>query len=381
MIDKLTLTIASGIFLLTMANPAHGQLNGQENIMSMSGFERFAPNPASAQHIDYQTWGDLLEFMVLSTGQSTRVSAPKPTPTTGSRLVLAHKSPFRMEGNKIAFSKFKPEFTELISGYRQELEDIGNSINIAQLSRNEQLAYWMNLHNVTIIEQIALAYPETTPISLKIGPHQERLHEAKIINIRGQALSLRDIRENIIYKNWADPVVIYGFFLGDLGSPSIQNYAFSSENIQTALDVIAYEFTNSLRGFSRGRASKIYSDTQAYFFPNFQKDLKIHLRKYMRDDVAEELSRYENLKVAGYPYRIADVVGGYGNRTQGLPVARRSQNGDLGADLRNDAFSAYMTELREKYIMLNKMGLTKRGTVIIEDIETIVSENEPDLGN
>jgi len=353
-----------------MSNP------GEKIQSSQNSFAQFTPNPQSSTRINYDTWSDLLEVMVLSTGQSTRISAPKPTPITGSRLVIGHKSAFRLEGNKIAFSKFKPDFLSLISDYRIELDEIGNTIDIASLSRNEQLAYWMNLHNVVVIEQIAIAYPVITPTSLNVGSDKQNLYDAKIVNIKGTALSLRDIRENIVFKNWSDPVVIYGFFLGDLGSPSIQNYAFDADNVQTAIDIIAYEFTNSLRGFSRGRVSKIYGDVAPFFFPNFQKDLTNHLSKYMRDDVADELSRYSDLKVTSYAYTVADIVGGYGNRTQGLPVQRRSREGSLYGDLKNDAFSAYISELTKKFRKLNDMGLTKRGTVIIEDIETIVNENE-----
>lgn len=364
------------IFILTISSIATGEEPDNPQNKSPDWLSVFTPNPVSGRHIDYETWGNLLEVMVLSTGQSTRISAPKPTPITGSRLVISHRSPYRLEGNKIAFSRFKPGFTSLITDYRKELELIGSSIEISALSKNEQLAYWMNLHNVVIIEQIALAYPVRVPSKIKVGPEKEHLHDAKIINIKSHRLSLRDIREKIIFKNWTDPAVMYGFFLGDIGSPSIQNYAFSSDNVQTALDIIAYEFTNSLRGYSRGKVSKIYSDNAEYFFPNYQSDVKNHLLKYMRDEVADELQRYGDIQPTRYVYAIADVVGGYGNRTQGLPVARRSQNGDLYSDLRNDAFSSFLSELRSKYRKLNEMGLTKRGTVIIEDIETITSRNE-----
>lgn len=380
MIDKFRLIVTTSIFSLMIASPTYSQSANLGSSISASGNVHFSPRPASVQHIDYEAWSDLLEVMVLSTGQSTRTSAPRATPNIGSRIILTHTSPYRLEGNKIAFSRFAPKFTALISDYRQELEEVGNSINIEELSKNEQLAYWMNLHNVVIIEQIALAYPIVKPTALKVGPNKDPLHEAKIINIKGQALSLRDIREDIVYKNWNDSAVIYGFFLGDLGSPSIQNYAFNAENVQTALDIIGYEYANSLRGFRQGRVSKVYSDVQAYFFPDFQKDLRIHLRKYMRDEVAEELSRYDNLKDGRYPYRIADVVGGY-DRGQGNAFQSFDRDSTINPTVRNPAFDSFLNELREKYRKLNRLGLTNRGTVIIEDIETIVNDNEPHTGN
>ena len=355
---------------------AYAQQMDARAVLSSEIVDKFKPRPTDPTEIDYSAWSELLQVMVLPTGQSTRLSAPKPSPMTGTRIILSHKSPYRMEGNKIAFSKFHPEFTALVSEYRRELEMIGTDIDISKLARNEQLAYWMNLHNVTVIEQIALAYPETSPADLKIGSPKAPFHDAKILSVGDSKLSLRDIRENIVYENWSDPVVMYGFFLGEIGSPSIQNYAFNAGNVQTGLNVSAYEFVNSLRGFRQGRVSKLYRDNAGYFFPDFQQDVRVHLEKYMRDNVSEELSRYKSLSVGKYEYMIADIVGGHGNRTQGLPVQVTSADSAVGIKLRNDPFAAYISELREKQIKLREMGLTKRGTVIIEDIETITNENE-----
>jgi len=350
----------------------HSNAYGQTQLINPS-FSQFAPNPSIQKSIDYGTMDLLLQNMVLPTGLSTRQSAPRPAPPLGSRIVISHTSPYRLEGNKVAFYNFSKEYTALISEYRQELETLGSKINIAQMPRNEQLAYWMNLHNITMIEQIALAYPVKTPTKIKIKVAGEKylLNDAKILNINGTSLSLRNIREDIVYKNWQDPIVQYGFFLGNLGSPTIDRVAFSGRKVQTVLTGNAGEFTNSLRGYDKGRVSLIYQDNAKFFFPDFQADLRAHLKKYMRPEVAVELNQYSTLTVAKYEYIIADMTAGSNNRTQGVPTLVTTNDSLSGIGLPSrGAASAYIREIREKQRKLRDLGLWNRGTVVIEDIET-----------
>ena len=122
------------------------------------------------------------------------------------------------------FSYLDSQYKSGVSEYRKDLQDVGSNIDLTRFSRDEQLAYWLNLHNVAVIEQIALNYPVKTPRKIKIDINGNKvdLHDAKFITVKGVSLSLRDIREKIVYPNWDNPDVIYGFFHGDIGSPSVQ---------------------------------------------------------------------------------------------------------------------------------------------------------------
>ncbi|MEP1229146.1 MAG: DUF547 domain-containing protein [Litorimonas sp.] len=337
----------------------------------------FTPTPKTQTTIDYNTMDLLLESMVLPTGLSTRLKAKRPTPSTGTRITIGHTSSYRLEGNRIPFYNFKNEYKHLVSDYQKELEGIGSKVDISSLPRNEQLAYWLNLHNVTMIDQIAKSYPIRIPRQIKVEIDDEKvlLNDAKILTINGQSLSLRDIRENIVYKNWKDPIVQYGFFLGDIGSPSIHRKAFTAENVKTILNVNAYEFTNSLRAFNKGKVSHIYYDNAEFFFPDFQNDVRKHITKYMRPEVYSEVKQYADLKIDKYHAIIADLSGGSNDRTQGLPVLITS-NDDLNAighPPRGTAAS-FLQELADKQIKLRKLGLSNKGTVVIEDIEDIIND-------
>ena len=368
------------LLFLTINEIAHGQLavTNPSYTKDVTNFNKFTPRPENKTRIDYDMWDSLLEEMVLYTGPSTRKRPSRPKPITGSRFVRGHTSSYRLEGNRIPFSEIKPAFQQALTEYRQDLERVGTEVDITKLSKNEQLAFWLNLHNVVIIEQLAQEYPVRRPRELKVGKPRIALHDAKIINIGDSKLSLRDIREKIIYPNWKNPKVIYGFYLGDIGSPSIQNSAFNAANVNDVLDRSASEFVNSLRGFhTRNNAhyvSQIYVEVAPFYFQNFHADVIQHLKKFMRSDVKRELNTANLFKIDDYETVIADMTGGRGN-FESISILR-SNNGYGAFEGQTSTFQQYVRELVTKRRELERSGLVGSGTVIIEEIETIDSQDD-----
>ncbi len=342
-------------------------------------FAKFKPTPQRKIQIDYDVWDSLLEEMVLYTGPSTRKHISRPAAVTGSRFFRGHTSKYRLEGNRIPYSKMNPGFKDALAEYRKDLERVGTDVKISTLSKNEQLAYWLNLHNAVLIEQIAKAYPLRRPKNLRVGENDMSLHDAKIITISNTKLSLRDIREEIVYPNWKNPKVIYGFHLGDIGSPSIQNTAFNAKNVSDVLDRSANEFVNSLRGFyvrnDINYVSELYSDVARFYFTDFDKDLTEHLKVFMREDVKNQLVANKTLRNNNYETIIADMTAGLGDYksiSQLETTSRNSLSRVAGSPIRE-----YMQELIKKRETLERQGLIGGGTVIIEDIPTENLDNPP----
>jgi Protein of unknown function, DUF547 len=337
-------------------------------------FAKFKPQPKSELKIDYTFLDDILNNLVFLTGVSTRQIASKPEAIVGSRFVWEHTSPLRQEGNKIPFSKLNQSHIATLQEYKRELEDLSLSVNIASLSKNEQLAYWINLHNVTVIMLIAENYPVLQPSKLRVGPQKDMMHDAKVISVNGSKISLRDIRENIVFPNWKDAKVIYGFFQGDIGSPSLQGQAFNAGNTEALLQQNANEFVNSLRSFSRGRVSKIYKDAERFYFPNFEKDLREHFQLYMWDEVYEELSKASNLSINSYDYDIADMEGGRGSGV----IGNVTIDGKPVTDSQSYAIASYTNQIKDKTKILLRQGKIKRAVVTVGDEdETGESKAEP----
>ncbi len=276
-------------------------------------FATFAPsaNP-NADSIDYSIWDEAMKNLVISMGPSLREGAPRPDQGFGSRRVYGHVSRYRLEGTRIMFSFLDADVIATFGEYRRDLEATADKVDIQSLSRNEQLAYWINLHNVAMVEQIANNWPIRQPREIKVDGVP--LDDAKFITVEGIAMSPKDIRTRIVYRNWKDPRVIYGFWRGDIGGPSIQREAFNADNVSRLLERGAQDFVNSLRGTQKAgnklQVSTIYEEAAPFYFPEYEPDLRAHLARFAEEEVAEILKETNTLETSISEYDIADLAGG-----------------------------------------------------------------------
>jgi len=366
--------------LLALAMPAYAQnqsglvsplLSQGINSQITSSFDAFRPKARTdMRRLDYQLWDDLLQNIVINFGLSTRIRATRPHQSTGTRVVLGHTSPYRLEGSRVAFGFLNDNYRDVLTEYRKDLVSIANQLDITRLSKDEQLAFWFNLHNVALIEKISQAYPEDEPSTLLIDVNgsQVLLDDFKFIEIRGKTLSLRNIREDIVFSNWSDPRVIYGFFRGDIGSPRMLRLAFTASNLEYRLNGNANEFVNSLRGFHETRSarkvSKVYDEAKRFYFPSWETDLGLHLRQYAEGEALKELSVDKPFELDRYETKIADLSGGR-RRASGAYI-------DGGGNLSPET-ARLLSEVRQKRDILRRRGGASGlngGYVIIEDIYT-----------
>ncbi|MHA7819886.1 MAG: DUF547 domain-containing protein [Erythrobacter sp.] len=293
-----------------------------------SPLARFAPADNRREHrIDYQHWDEALAWFVVPMGPSIRQGARRVDPRTGTRRIYGHESRFRLEGNRVAFSYLTPEMVTALGEYRADLERVGSELDLTSLPRNEQLAYWINLHNVAMIEAVAQRYPLTELAG------EKALDDIDLVTIDGVALSPRDIREGIVYPNWRDPKVIYGFWRGVIGGPSIQRLAFTANNVDALLALSAEEFVNSLRGVERWggalRVSPIYEEAAPHFFPTSDA-LRDHLTQYAREDVRDLVGETRQVAYQSLETDLADLS--RGERDPGINELCSNAGGAVGGN-------------------------------------------------
>ncbi|WP_086619070.1 DUF547 domain-containing protein [Erythrobacter tepidarius] len=326
----------------------------------------FAPSKTpNNDKIDYSIWDEAMKNIVVSMGPSLREGAPRPDPSLGTRRQYGHVSRYRLEGTRVMFSFFDPEVIASFGEYRKDLENTANIVDIQSLARNEQLAYWINLHNVALVEQIAKAWPVRQPREIRIDGVP--LDEARFITVEGIKLSPRDIREKIVYRHWKDPAVIYGFWRGEIGGPSLQREAFNADNVGRLLTRGAVDFINSLRGTQelgdRLQVSELYKEAAPYYFPNFEADLRAHLARYADAPTAALLAKTTGAEPVLAEHDIADLAGGvreptYQNVTSnGQPVSFRIPQ----------SIAALLKEREAKFQELIRQGRT--GTVTFSNID------------
>ena len=341
-----------------------------------------AAAPASAQgaiSVDYSAWSDLLSDIVYDVGFSDRQPAIGIGPQrTGTRIRVGSTSRYRYEGNRVIYHLIDDERRTAISAYREELAALPQQIDLSRLSPDGELAYWLNLHNVIVIDEIMNDYPMSR-VDSPFSDNPRSLFNKPVVQIDGRALSLNQIRRDIVYARWPDPRVMYGFHFGSVGGPTIRSEAFNGQVIWTQLNRSAREFVNALRGVenhtNKLSISELYLDSRA-LFPSWPADLHAHLLELGDSDVDAVVASRRDPVPVRYDRSIADMTDGARCGAPGggaLNVQSAGRSGRIsvsgGCEILPPQALDLVRNVQIRQLRMLREG--RRGTVTIRDLPTV----------
>ncbi|MBH0059348.1 DUF547 domain-containing protein [Pseudoalteromonas sp. SWXJZ94C] len=263
--------------------------------------------------VDYSQYNTVLEASVLELARSDRSYISYDENEQGPNLGSNRATD--AEANRFYYEQFidDPELTKSIAAIKSNLLSYLANNQLSKLSNEEQTAFWLNLHNVAVINELAQRYPtDTNSLSYDVADKSSFFYK-KLFTYNGQELSLDDIEYKILMPlNKNNPLVMYGLYKGYIGSPNIRTQAYTANNLMPSLIDNAQEFINSNRGTNYSsnllNVSTMYKDKKAYF-NDFNNDLLAHLSLYADNDL---LSKLKNKKTALFTidnYDITDVTG------------------------------------------------------------------------
>jgi len=297
--------IICGVFSLNAAANAAGSVVPDP-------FKRFDAN--SKMTINYSDLDSLLESVVLKTGRSDRKKASPSQSSTGTRMKISINRATVNEGNRFFFEIFESnvENQQTLRRIRKRLESIPSANPLERFSRDEQLAYWLNLYNVTMLDEIVKVYPERELEDLLVG--KKSILPEKLLTVAGVPLSLNDIEFTILRLNYNnDPLIIYGLYQGIIGAPNIRKNAYTGKYVYGDLIDNALEFINSNRG-TESKSKRVFHVSSLYarnelFFKNFDADLTTHLLTYLEGEQVAGLKAATKIKADINDWTVTDIYG------------------------------------------------------------------------
>ena len=243
----------------------------------------------SKYSINYDELSELLRTVVVDVPTSDRAIAEPARQLTGTRMTVKVNKLTVNEGNRFLYETF--EDNEAAQQYLLKLkivlQQLPSKTPLEKFSREEQLAYWLNLYNVTVLNEVVAVYPKRNLRKLVAG--KKSVFSKKGLLVAGIPLSLNDIQYTILAQNYNyDPLILYGLYQGIVGGPDIRTTAYNGDDVYRALEDNAYEFINSNRGtFKRDeelfRVSSFYKRNSDYF-PDFESDLTRHLLVFLEGE-------------------------------------------------------------------------------------------------
>ena len=177
------------------------------------------------------------------------------------------------------------------------------AVKVSTLSRNEQLAFWINLYNAETIRVILENFPVNSIRDIKSSPFDIKGPWNDVrLNVEGNALSLDNIENKIVRPVFQDARIHYGLNCAAIGCPNLRPQAFKGYNLDRTLDEQARAFINNPRAASVEDGKLTVSRIFLWYEDDYGGDdagILNHIRHYAAPDLSQALtdintiSRYE----------------------------------------------------------------------------------------
>jgi hypothetical protein len=342
--------------------------------------------------IDYSDLNALLGSLVVDVGRSDRGIGQAVVAKTGTRMRNSVNKATANEGNRFLYELFEEneENQNVLAGIQNDIEQIPDQVPLGKFSRDEQLAYWLNLYNITILSEVVQVYPQKKLKKLLLGKNS--ILSKKLLTVAGVPLSLNDIQFTILKQNYENnPLIMYGLYQGIIGGPNIRRKAYTGKNVHRNLEGNAIEFINSNRG-TEGKNSKVFRVSSLYrrnevYFDGSESDLTEHLLRYLEGDERGELQAAKTVKPDINDWAVTDLFGTHSemggsmaNNSAALLGSVRgagASNTSTALLAKSPSMSRYSPEMLENlYQLKEKQEATREenATVTVEELGQVPVE-------
>ncbi|RAP38903.1 hypothetical protein DID80_01560 [Candidatus Marinamargulisbacteria bacterium SCGC AAA071-K20] len=157
-------------------------------------------------------------------------------------------------------------------------------------TKQEQISFWINVHNIAAMSYISQEFPIDTTSDL--NTKSSTYKDLKIISVFNEMYSLNDIKKILFLYN--DERILFTLADGDLSSPQLHQKPYTSEAIESQLNNASFDFINErFRGVDIKQETKyLYVSVLFKNHPEiFESDEKI--KRFISPNFKEDLSYYK----------------------------------------------------------------------------------------
>lgn len=130
-----------------------------------------------------------------------------------------------VKDGKVDYKYLKDNFIEVNQLYGQLA-----GVNLANATKNEKMAFYINAYNIIVIRQITEYFP------LKSALDRNGFFDKVRHQVAGEALTLDQIEKGKVIIPFRDPRVHFAFSCAAIGCPELGDFAYTAENLESMLD-------------------------------------------------------------------------------------------------------------------------------------------------
>jgi hypothetical protein len=253
----------------------------------------------------------LLAAAILLIGMAGAPAAAQAADTAAYDRLLARYVVASSDGiNRVRYAAWSSNANDVdaLNAYVASLERDRPS----RMTRDEQLAHWINLYNAVTLQVILENYPVRSIRDIRsqtidprglLGPWR-----TPRVTVEGRRLTLDQIEHSILRPEFNEPRIHYAINCASIGCPNLAARAWRAETLEADLTTAARAYINHPRAVSvnaqgRVRVSTIYRWFAADFGGNAASVLT-HLRQYASPDLQARLARATTISNYAYDWAL-----------------------------------------------------------------------------
>jgi len=247
-------------------------------------------------------------------GQALTSYAPPPGQRVDhgewNTFLSRYVSPDAQGVNRVAYGQVTQGDQARLDGYLADLQ----AVDPAELTRDQQLAYWINLYNAVTVDVILENYPVGSIRDIKDGPLSIGPWNRPLVQVAGQTLTLNDIEHRIIRPTFNEPRIHYALNCAAVGCPNLMDRAWQADTLDRDLSAAEQAYVNDPRGVrfdDRGRLilSKIYIWFREDFGPN-EAAVVASLESAANPELRARLQKAPRVSAYEYNWALNDAAAG-----------------------------------------------------------------------
>lgn len=182
-----------------------------------------------------------LTMIVLLLALPLSSAAAEPDYREWDRLLERYYDPAR----GMDYAALRSQDAAALADLRQAL----SRVDPEALSRDEQLAYWINLYNVSIVGVVVANYPIGSIRQLSTDPViRLNVFRQKLVPLGSDRVSLDFIEHETIRKHFRDPRIHFAINCAARSCPPLREEAYRGSTLGADLDDQVRRFVNGPRG-------------------------------------------------------------------------------------------------------------------------------------
>jgi hypothetical protein len=179
------------------------------------------------------------------------------------------------------------------------------------MSRDEQLAFWINAYNAVTIDKVTKWKPkksvrETFVPGVWTGT---KFFTTREHTVAGRLLSQDDIEHEILRKQLKEPRIHFAIICASSGCPPLPRFAYTEENVQAMLEEETRKYLNSVRGTQIDSAKNVLHLSKLFdwFAGDFESksgSVLDFLKPYLDEQALTFLEKKPKIKYIHYDWAL-----------------------------------------------------------------------------